>query len=72
MAKNRPLLKAKTLFLRVENRNAYNVGRQQIGRKLDALELRVAGNCKGFSQRGFSGTRNILKQHMSAGAERRQ
>ena len=62
----------KLLFALVKNGNAEYVRGQQVGRELDALELRVNGSGQGLRQRGLARARIILQQHVTARRERRQ
>ena len=67
---DRAFVKMKLLVALVENGNAENVRRQQVGRELDALELRVNGAGERLGQRGLARAGKILQQHVAAAGER--
>src|SRR5208282_4729508 len=50
--------------------HAKDVRRQQIGRKLDALELRVNRAGERLGQRRLAGAGKIVQQHVAAAGER--
>src|SRR5262249_42039525 len=53
-----------------ENRDAENVGGEEVGRELDALEASVDRAGERLGQRGLAGARKILEQDMAATGER--
>jgi len=62
----------KLLVALVENGDAEDVGRQQVGGELDALEAGVNGLGEGLGQGGLAGAGEIFEEHMAAGREGRQ
>ena len=60
----------KLLVALAENGDAEDVRRQQIGRELDALELRVNGFGERLGQRRLARAGKILQQDVAAGGER--
>ena len=60
----------KLLVALVENGNAENIRRQQIGRELQALESRINRTREGLGERGLASAGIIFQQHVSAGSHR--
>ena len=56
----------------VENGRAGDVGGQQVGRKLDALEDQPQGAGEGFGEGGLADAGDVFDQHMAAGQKRGQ
>jgi len=69
VGKDGAFVKMEFLVVLVENRNSENVGRQQVGRKLDSFEPRVDGPGQGLGQRGFASARKIFQQDVAAAGE---
>ncbi len=67
-----PLVKTEYLFLLVEHGHAENVGRQQIGRELDALEDAAHGAGQRLGQSRLPGPGHILDQCVHAPGESRE
>ena len=60
-----PFPKRKRTGFRLRNAHADQVGRQQVWCKLDTVKVRVQCSGKGTGKGGFSGSRNIVQQHVS-------
>ena len=58
-----------TLLLHAVNHGSYDIGRQQVGGKLDAAESCVNQSCQRFDGEGLGQSRDTLKQHVSVGEQ---
>jgi hypothetical protein len=67
---HRAFVKMELLVALAENGNAEDVRRQQIGRELEALELRVNRAGERLGQRRLARARKIIQQHVAAAGER--
>jgi len=65
-------MKMELLVTLAEDGDAENVRRQQVGRKLDALEPGIHRPRQGLGQRGLAGAREILQQDVAATGKRGQ
>ena len=72
VGEHRAFVEMKLLVALVENGDAKNIRRQQVGRELQALELRGDGFSERLGQRGFAGAGIIFKQNVAARRERRE
>ena len=63
-------MKAELLLARIENTHAENVRGQEIGRKLQAFELRIDGPSQRFGQGRLPRAGKIFEQDMTAGRQR--
>src|SRR6266581_591856 len=62
-------MKMKLLVALAEDGDPKNVGWQEVGRELDALEGGADRAGQRFSEYGFAGTGEIFKQYMAAAGE---
>jgi hypothetical protein len=69
---NRPFMKMKLLVALAVNGDADDVGWQQVGRELHALERGGDRFGQRFGQCGFAGAGEILQQHVAAAGQRGQ
>ena len=69
MAITGPWLERELAGLRVEEVEAGDVGRQQVGGELDAAERAADGAGQGLGQDGLAGARHVLQQHVPPGEE---
>ncbi len=72
IAENRPVLGAKGAVLGVVDHGADNVGRQHVGRKLQALEVHVDAGGQGFERQGLGEARHAFQQDVAVGEQRDQ
>lgn len=72
VGENRTRHKFKGLFLAVEYRDPYDIGRKQIARELNALEGAIQRSRKTMGECRFSNPRYIFEQEMPARQERDQ
>src|SRR5579863_3872644 len=66
VGENRSTLEFERLFRRGVDRDAQNVGRQQVTGKLHALKSAVDGAGEGLSERGLADSGNALNEQVSA------
>jgi len=65
-------MEGEVTVLRVVDHRAGDVGRQKVGRELDAVERRTQGGGNGFRQRGLTGSRDVVDQQMAFGKHARE
>ena len=70
VAENRAGIKRKLAARRIENRTAYNITGQQIGRELNPAKLSVNTARQSFAHQRFTNSRNIFQKDVFAGEER--
>jgi hypothetical protein len=70
VGEHRAFVKMELLVALAEHRHAEDVRRQQIGRELDALELRVNRAGERLGQRRLARAGKIIQQHVAAAGER--
>ena len=63
-------MKHEPLFAPIENGITENIGRQQVTRKLNALECQCQRPCQRLGQRCFAHARNIFNQKVAAREQR--
>ena len=63
---------AEARLLRIVNFRAHNIGRQHIGRELDAVELGVHQRGQRFERERFSQTGNAFEQNVALHHQRNQ
>ncbi|MEZ4768853.1 MAG: hypothetical protein R2844_10570 [Caldilineales bacterium] len=69
IGEDRSLVHAELGGARVVDLRAYQVGRQQVGRELDAGEMGVDGLSRGLDQQRLGQTRNAFQQHVAVGQQ---
>ena len=65
LGEDRARAKLEGLLLRIEDAYAHNVGRHEVGRELDALELAFEDPCQDADQHGLGGPRNPLDEDVA-------
>ena len=69
VGENRSAVEFEGLVALVVDRHAGDVGGQQVGSELYALELRIDAACQRFRQRGLAGAGVILQEHVATAQE---
>ena len=72
LAEDRPAPQHEVVALAIEDRDARDVGRKQIGRELDALVLAPENVRKRFRERRLGDAGDALEQHVSVGQQSNQ
>ena len=72
VGEDRPLAGTERPLARIVDQRADQVGRQQVRRKLDAIELAMDRGRQRLDRRGLGQARNPLEQHVPPGQERDQ
>jgi hypothetical protein len=67
IAEHRPVVEVERLVARIEGGHADDVGGQQIGGELHPLEVGRERQRERVGERGLSGARHVLEEHVSAG-----
>jgi hypothetical protein len=65
VGEDRAFLEEEAPFFRVVDRGAQDVGRQQVGRELDPLEVGGARAGQGLGQGGLADTRHVFHEHVA-------
>ena len=69
LVKSGPGLKTNSPELGLPDRHAQHVGREHVGRELDALEAGADGARERGGERGLAHARHVLDQQVAAGDE---
>jgi hypothetical protein len=69
IGEDRPFTEMELLGLGMKDRDAQDVGGEEVRGELNAMELGVEGEREGFGEGGFAGAGEVIQEHMATGGE---